>query len=105
MSSNSTIDTPPPTILTIGNTSETLSSNENKNNYIERYMWKSCCGMLIDRRAVIFFSQLAISISIIIFCMTQLWIHHDDCDKNQLYTGILMTIVGVHLPQPKMHKS
>jgi len=103
MSSNST-DSPPPTLLTIGRTSETPNDNTNQNNYVERYMWKSCC-LQVDRRAVIFFSQLTISISIIIFCMTQLWIHHEDCDKNQLYTGILMTIVGVHLPQPKMHKS
>jgi len=103
MSSNST-DSPPPTLLTIGATSETINQNDIQNNYVERYMWKSCC-LQVDRRAVIFFSQLSISISIIIFCMTQLWIHHEDCDKNQLYTGILMTIVGVHLPQPKMHKS
>ena len=103
MSSNSS-DSPPPTLLTIGNTSETINQNDFQNNYVERYMWKSCC-LQVDRRAVIFFSQLTISISIIIFCMTQLWIHHEDCDKNQLYTGILMTIVGVHLPQPKMHKS
>jgi len=103
MSSNSS-DSPPPTLLTIGGTSETINQNDFQNNYVERYMWKSCC-LQVDRRAVIFFSQLTISISIIIFCMTQLWIHHEDCDKNQLYTGILMTIVGVHLPQPKMHKS
>ena len=99
MSSNST-DSPPPTLLTIGTTSETT----NQNDIIERYMWRSCCGMMVDKRVIIFFSQLSISISIIIFCMTQLWIHHEDCDKNQLYTGILMTIVGVHLPQPKIHK-
>ena len=104
MSSNSTTDSPPPTLLTIGKTNETINQNDIQNNYLERYMWRSCC-LQVDRRAVIFFSQLTISISIIIFCMTQLWIHHDDCDKNQLYTGILMTIVGVHLPQPKMHKS
>jgi hypothetical protein len=103
MSSNSERDSPPPTLINIGKTNETITLNNNENTDVERYMWRSCC-LVVDRRAVIFFSQLSISISIIIFCMMQLWIHHDDCDKNQLYTGILMTIVGVHLPQPKMRK-
>ena len=104
MSSNSTIDTPPPTLINIGRTSETPITNENRNNNVERFIWKSCC-LEVDRRAVIFFSQLSISLTIIIFCLIQLWTHHDDCDKNQLYSNMLMMIVGVWIPQPKMKKS
>jgi hypothetical protein len=65
--------------------------------------WRSCC-FLFDKRAVIFFSQFGISISIMGLCIYQLITHHDDCDSNQLYSGLLTMLIGIHLPTPKMRK-
>ena len=69
--------------------------NENK--------WTSCC-ITMDKRAVLFFSQLGISVSIMGLCIYQLITHHDNCDSNQLYSGILTMLIGIHLPQPKLRK-
>jgi hypothetical protein len=63
--------------------------------------WQSCCFQL-DRRAVRFFSQFAIAILIIAFCIIQL-IRNDTCESQQLYSGILMTIIGIMLPTPSLH--
>jgi len=69
--------------------------NENK--------WTSCC-ITMDKRAVLFFSQLSISVSIMGLCIYQLITHYDDCDNNQLYSGILTMLIGIHLPAPKLRK-
>ncbi len=65
--------------------------------------WRSCC-LLVDRRALLFVSQLGISISVMGLCIFQLITHHDDCETNQLYSGLLTMLIGIHLPQPKMRK-
>ena len=65
--------------------------------------WKSCC-LLVDRRALLFFSQLFISCSVMGLCIYQLITHHDNCDSNQLYSGLLTMLIGIHLPAPKMRK-
>tara|TARA_B110000503_G_C7078973_1_gene384267 strand:+ start:358 stop:747 length:390 start_codon:yes stop_codon:yes gene_type:complete len=69
--------------------------NENK--------WSSCC-FTVDKRAVVFFSQLLITLSVVILCIYQLVKHHDNCDSNQLYSGILSMVIGIYLPQPKIKK-
>jgi hypothetical protein len=65
--------------------------------------YKSCC-ILVDKRALLFFSQLSISITTLIVCVYQLITHYDNCDNNQLYSNILMMILGVWVPQPNMKK-
>lgn len=67
-------------------------------------MWRSCCGATIDKRAVVFFSQLLITLSVVILCIYQLIKHHDNCDSNQLYSGILSMVIGIYLPSPKIKK-
>jgi hypothetical protein len=64
--------------------------------------WVSCC-FKTDRRAVIYFSQFGLSISVVIMCIYQL-LTKDDCNSNQLFLGLLTLILGVYLPQPKIHK-
>jgi len=64
---------------------------------------KSCC-LIMDFRAVKFFSQLGISLLILGLCISQLVIHYDDCNSNQLYSNILMMIIGVWVPQPQYNK-
>ena len=104
-------------LVDIGTTRETYEATTppiNDNNKIYKIQelkerieientWKSCC-LLVDRRALIFFSQLGISISVMALCIYQLITHHDSCDSNQLYTGILTMLIGIHLPSPKMRK-
>ena len=65
--------------------------------------WKSCC-LVVDRRAVLFFSQLSISMIVLTLCVYNLVVHHDNCDSNQLYTGLLTMIIGVWIDAPKMRK-
>ena len=62
--------------------------------------WTSCC-LKVDRSAVIFFSQLSISIGTISFCLYQL-IHLTECEQQQTYSSLLTLVLGVWLPSPKM---
>ena len=63
--------------------------------------WKSCC-LTLDRRAVRFFSQLVISLIIIIFCLFQL--HRlDKCDSSE-YLSLLTMLIGVFIEAPRLHR-
>ena len=63
--------------------------------------WESCC-FIIDRRVLIFVSQLLIGLIIIGFCIYKLSAN----DENPaLYYGLLTFIIGVFLPSPKVNKS
>ena len=63
--------------------------------------WQSCC-MTIDRRATRYFTQLAIAVMIITFCIVQL-IRIESCEGQALYSGLLMTVIGIMLPAPSLH--
>lgn len=63
--------------------------------------WDSCC-MRIDRRATRYFSQLAIALVVMVFCIIML-VRHDDCPSQQLYSGLLTTVIGIMLPSPSLH--
>lgn len=63
--------------------------------------WSSCCFRL-DKRAVVYFSQLGISLVTISFCIYQL-VHLENCEAQSLYSGILMLVVGTWLPSPQLH--
>jgi hypothetical protein len=94
---------------------EDISDNDNKNSKnsavitideLERKIelenvYKSCC-LLVDKRALLFFSQLGISVSVLSVCLYQLLTHHNSCESNQMYSNILMMILGVWIPQPRM---
>ena len=63
--------------------------------------WKSCC-LVMDRRAIQFFSQLVIISSIMLFCIVQLI--HDDKNENHRteYMSLLTFLIGVLIPSPKL---
>lgn len=65
--------------------------------------WSSCC-IKTDKRALIYFSQFGISCSVIGLCMFNLIKYPDDCNSNNLYSGLLTFILGVYLPNPKISK-
>jgi hypothetical protein len=62
--------------------------------------YKSCC-LLVDKRALQFFSQLGISLVTIVFSIYKLSVS-DTCETDSLYSGILMLVVGTWLPAPAM---
>lgn len=66
----------------------------------KKYIWRSCC-LILDSRAVLFFSQLSISVIIMIFCIRQMVVLEDtDAQKN--YGILLSFIIGIWFPAPKI---
>ena len=63
-------------------------------------VWRSCCWR-IDRRAVLFFTQLALTIPVIGFCFYQL-LQNEDCPAQTAYLNILTGLLGYWLPNPRM---
>jgi hypothetical protein len=79
----------------------TPKTNQKHQEFLDQYIWRSCCGMRLDKRVVLFFSQFSIAIMIISFSLYQLN-KSDDCNHNQLYLGLLTLIIGIFLPNPKV---
>lgn len=67
--------------------------------------WKSCCSSVIDRRATVFFTQVAIGIIVIFFAMSKIWVSEpQDCtgDDPSVYIGLISVILGWFVPAPSM---
>ncbi len=62
--------------------------------------WVSCC-VKMDKRAVSYFSQLAISLGISTFTIAMM-VYNQDCATFSRYSPLLTLVVGVWLPQPSM---
>ena len=69
-------------------------------NVIDENLWRSCC-LVTDRRMIVFFSQLVIAISVIVFSFAQLS-RSNECESNQLYVGLVTMIIGIFLPSPRV---
>jgi hypothetical protein len=65
--------------------------------------WVSCCYKC-NKNAVVFFSQLIMCVSVVCFCMIQLY-NSDSCNQDALYSGIMMLILGAFLPTPKIKET
>ena len=76
----------------------------NKTEDPKRYLWRSCSGCDIDKRVLLFSCQASISLLTLTLCIYMLITNQDDCDSNQMYSNILMMLLGVWLPQPNMKK-
>ena len=63
--------------------------------------WKSCC-IILDKRAVVFFTQIIIMASCMGFCIVQLS-RLSDCTSQQTYIGLLTLLIGIMLPNPKFN--
>lgn len=79
------------------------SRSEIEKEFKRKVMWQSCC-MELDRRAVLYFSQLAISMILVVFCVTML-VLHQDCSTFSKYSPLVTLLVGVWLPQPQLRES
>ena len=66
-------------------------------------LWRSCCTV-IDPRVLQFAVQTLLCLLISVFCMYQL-IHKDSCTDQQLYMSTLTLVIGVFIPNPKVHNS
>ena len=65
-------------------------------------MWQSCC-ITLDKRATLFFSQLLISVIIVVFCVSML-VYNQDCATFSRYSPLITFMVGVWLPQPQLRE-
>ena len=65
-----------------------------------RTLWRSCC-LEMDKRAILFFSQLTISLVILVFCVTLL-VLNQDCSTFSRYSPLITFMVGIWLPQPQL---
>lgn len=63
-------------------------------------MWRTCC-MTCDPRAVMFFSQLFISVGVMVFCIYQM-VANGDQETRDAFMPLLTFLVGVYLPTPKI---
>ena len=75
--------------------SQTLSEKEFK----RKTYWKTCCGSRLDKRAVQFFSQLTISLIVIIFSLYQL--HREK--NTEIYLSLLTMIIGLYTEAPRLN--
>ena len=60
--------------------------------------WKACC-FLCDKRVIVFASQLLISVTVLVFCMGQLY-RSRSCEHDALYSSVLTLVLGCWLPSP-----
>jgi hypothetical protein len=63
-------------------------------------IWRSCC-LVVDKRMIVFISQLVIAFAVISFSFVQL-ARSEDCESNQLYVGLVTMIIGIFLPSPRV---
>jgi hypothetical protein len=67
----------------------------------EDYVWRSCCTY-IDGRVMQFLVQSLVCSLVVCFCMYMLF-RSEECTHQQLYSGILTMVLGVFIPNPKIH--
>ena len=63
------------------------------------YLWRSCC-LEMDSRALLFFSQLVISLIVLAFCIYEI-VTSGDSQWAQMTATF---IIGVWLPSPRANK-
>ena len=63
------------------------------------YLWRSCC-LEMDSRALLFFSQLVISLLVLIFCIYEI----ATLGESQWAQMTGTFIIGVWLPSPRANK-
>jgi hypothetical protein len=63
--------------------------------------WVSCC-MVLDRRAVMYFTQIVIIGGIMLFSIAQLY-RNETCEAQQAYLGLLTMLIGILIPNPKFN--
>ena len=65
---------------------------------LEDRTWRSGC-LTIDRKAVVFFATLGISLIVIAFCIFQLTTSKS-CETQTTYMGLLTLVLGIWIKSP-----
>ena len=78
------------------------TSSVSEREFRRKNLWKTCCGSTINKNAVQFFSQLTISLIVIIFCIFQLHTL-DKCDSD-VYMSLLTMILGIYVEAPRLNE-
>ena len=72
---------------------EVVPSNESPT------MWKSCCGLELDKNAVVYFTQIGIICGIMSFAIYKLSTDKS-CEVQTTYLALLSSLTGYILPSP-----
>jgi hypothetical protein len=64
-----------------------------------KFLWRSCCGVVSDKRILTFVASLSISLIIIMFSCFQLT-NGLNCSQENVYVGLLTLIVGFWMKSP-----
>ena len=67
---------------------------------IDVVKWRSCC-LIMDKDFAIFFVKYFIIIGLISFFAIELHLSYT-CENKNLYQSLLMLVIGVALPNPKL---
>ena len=60
--------------------------------------WDSCCFRL-DRRAVMYFTTLGVSMSVMIFCIIKLS-DNIPCEQQNGWISLLSLVIGIYIKSP-----
>jgi hypothetical protein len=87
---------------------ERMQDTRDAIGFRRRTFWKSCCGQVLDRRAIVFFVQVFIGATVMIFCMAKIWSADPlECtgEDTTVYFTLLSTLVGFYIPSPSMTRN
>jgi hypothetical protein len=70
----------------------------------EKKVWRSCCFGEINKDAMVFFTQVIILFSFLIFCCGQL-VRVDSCEGQQLYSSLITLVLGILCPSPRIKRN
>ena len=73
---------------------------ERTDNPTDTVRWRSCC-LIMDKDFAIFFTKYFIIIGLISFFAVELHLS-ESCEDKNLFQSLLMLVIGVALPNPKL---
>jgi hypothetical protein len=82
---------------------EQIAMRTNEIQFRRSTFWKSCCGMVIDKRATQFFVQVTVSMIVMVFCMYKIsTAKFMQCsgEDTTVYWALISSIVSWFLPSP-----
>lgn len=80
------------------------SELERNDSFRRNTYWKSCCSRTLDKRATIFFTQVAFGVLVVGFSMGQI-IAIDNCDPagdSSIYISLITLVLGWFAPSPSL---
>jgi len=75
-----------------------INVEDDERSFSHQNYWTSCC-LKMDKRAVLFFSQLIFSLSICSFSIGMM-VYNQDCPTYSRFSPLLTMIIGVWMPSP-----